>query len=92
MYSPGLAERIRQRTHNSPQAGSTPAPWIIVAHATPLIGISCALLLDCTSRLELKVCWIRGKEISAVTGESKLNTNKIEYQNLQVETPDLETR
>lgn len=25
---PGLAERLRQRTHNSPKAGSTPAPWI----------------------------------------------------------------
>ncbi len=25
---PGLAERLRQRTHNSPKAGSTPAPWM----------------------------------------------------------------
>ena len=25
---PGLAERFRQRTHNSCKAGSTPAPWI----------------------------------------------------------------
>ncbi len=25
---PGLAERLRQRTHNSRKAGSTPAPWI----------------------------------------------------------------
>lgn len=25
---PGLAERLRQRTHNSPKTGSTPVPWI----------------------------------------------------------------
>lgn len=25
---PGLAERLRQQTHNLPKAGSTPAPWI----------------------------------------------------------------
>jgi hypothetical protein len=50
---PGLAERLRQRTHNSRKAGSTPAPWIspwIETKALPALRDEASLFLEFEQR------------------------------------------